>query len=157
MERRNTGLVICSLVMAAHALWVGHLLGSLYFIAAFPWGWVAVAAWRGRMQLAWDMALTFLTLLLLSLLAISLTAGGLAKLAASGSLAYFPGVVSWACLLVYIHHLRNDEEQETGDGWDDAAIASVARHFLDDIERGMGPGHGQNNQPREASKTGQAA
>lgn len=148
MDRRYLGLLFFSLAMVVHAMAVGRYLGSLYFIVAFAWGWVAVAALRGRLDLAWDMGLTIMALLLLSLGALSYAAAGMQDFVALGSLVYFPAIISWACLLVYIRHLRNHDAREAGGGWDDVGPANAAAQFLKSLERGRQAGRTvQDNHP----------
>lgn len=89
--------------MATHAVVVGGLLKSLFFLMAFFWGWVAVAALRNQLEAAQAMAVV-MTVLLLALAALSLREGAAADVAYY-TFALYPALVSWVCVFFLVRFL----------------------------------------------------
>lgn len=113
MQIRYPGVILTSLAMALHAALVGRYLESVFFIVAFCWAWVAVTALRDRLQSAQSMVLTMMGLLLCLVLPIAIARLSSTTLAAHLSLAIVPGIVSWACMFIYIRHVRQQDENDT--------------------------------------------
>lgn len=111
---RYPGVVLMSVAMALHAVAAGRYLESLFFLVAFCWAWVAVTALRGSLQSAQSMVLTMLGLLILIVLPVSALRLTHHSLVAHMSLAIVPGIVSWACMFLYIRH-ETLKEQNGGD------------------------------------------
>lgn len=92
--------------LGVHAFVVGNLLGSMFFVMVFFWGWVAVHALRGELDVAQAMVITMCLVLFA-------TAGLLIAYPqyfehelAYYSLALYPAMVSWTSVYFYIRHLR---------------------------------------------------
>lgn len=102
---RHWGLFWIAAAMALHALVVGGMLQSLFFLMAFFWGWVAVAALRDKLEAAQAMAVV-MTALLLAAAGLSLQQGGGGPAdVAYYTFALYPALVSWVCVFFYIRFL----------------------------------------------------
>jgi Ca2+/Na+ antiporter len=111
---RYLGLFLIAIGMAAHSLVVGRLLGSSFFMLAFFWGWVAAAAWRGRLESAQSMAIVMIVLLATAALAMAFLERNIARDFAYYTFALYPAVVSWVCALIYIRHLQRKDQRGLG-------------------------------------------
>lgn len=109
MHHRHWGLFGISALLAVHAFVTGHVLESSFFIVAYCWGWVAVCAAAGRLEDVKAMGLTMLGLLALSAAMLKFMPAGHHDLLPFFSLAFFPSVVTWACLLIYVRHVQHGE------------------------------------------------
>ena len=101
--------------MAVHAVVIGRYLGSVFFLTAFAWAWVGVAALRGDLASARTMVLTMIGVLLISsalMLWLGVRQDGLAAIF---SLAIVPGAVSWISVLFYIVYLSAGPEEDEGE------------------------------------------
>jgi len=110
-KSRYWGLFWIAAGMSMHALVVGKLLESSFFILAFFWGFVAIAAVRGALETAQSMAV--LMMALFGMLGIAAMFGG----GAPGNLAYttfalYPALVSWISIFFYIRYLRSRDGGE---------------------------------------------
>jgi hypothetical protein len=107
-------LLAFSLVMAAHALVVGRYLESTFFLAAFPWGWVALTALLDRLDMARAMGITMTGLLLLTsaILLLNITPFSQGDLVPLYSLGLFPSLIIWVCLPVFIRYLLSGHSSE---------------------------------------------
>ena len=112
MPIRYPGVIVVSAAMALHAAAVGRYLESVFFIIAFCWAWVAVTAYRDKLQSAQSMVLTMLVLLVLVVLPITLLRLDEGSLMAHLCLAIVPGIISWACMFIYIRHIRRQGEYD---------------------------------------------
>lgn len=112
MQIRYPGVIVVSAAMMLHAAAVGRYLESVFFIIAFCWAWVAVTAYRGKLQSAQSMVLTMLVMLVLIVLPLALLRLDKASLTAHLCLAIVPGIISWACMFVYIRHIIRQGEDE---------------------------------------------
>lgn len=124
MPIRYPGVILTSLAMALHAAIVGRYLESVFFIVAFCWAWVAVTAYRDRLQSAQSMVLTMMVLLLFVVLPLSALRLASASLAAYLSLAIMPGIISWACMFIYIRHVSQRDENEEDVGFSGAWLSA---------------------------------
>lgn len=98
-------IVAVALCMAVHAVVIGRYLGSVFFLTAFPWAWVGLAALRGDLMSARTMALTMIGVLTVSSVLLLSFGAQQSGLAATLSLAILPAAVSWVSVLFYIAHL----------------------------------------------------
>lgn len=116
MQIRYPGVIVVSAAMMLHAAAVGRYLESVFFIIAFCWAWVAVTAYRSKLQSAQSMVLTMLVMLVLIVLPLALLRLDKASLMAHLCLAIVPGIISWACMFVYIRHIiRRGEDDNHAD------------------------------------------
>lgn len=107
---RHWGLFWTAAAMALHAAVVGGLLQSLFFLMAFFWGWVAVAALKDKLEAAQAMAVVMIILLLaVAGLSLQKGAGGTADVAYY-TFALYPALVSWVCALFYIRFLITKDQ-----------------------------------------------
>jgi hypothetical protein len=109
MSIKYPGVILVSAAMAVHAAVVGRYLESVFFIIAFCWAWVGVTAFRDRLQSAQSMTLTMVALLVLIVLPVALLRLDAESLVAHLSLAIIPGIVSWACMFLYIRHVSEQD------------------------------------------------
>lgn len=115
VDRRSLLVVAVALCMAVHAVVIGRYLGSVFFLTAFAWAWVGLAALRGDLRAARTMVLTMIGMLLVSS-ALLLSFGGQQDgLVAVFSLAILPGAVSWVSVLFYIIYLAAGPEEDEAD------------------------------------------
>ncbi len=138
MPIRYPGVIVVSAAMAVHAAVVGRYLESVFFIIAFCWAWVGVTAFRDRLQSAQSMTLTMMAMLLLIVLPVALLRLDAENLVAHLSLAIVPGIVSWACMFLYVRHVSEqdlDDGQNTlasaGRDWDETMTAALAEFSPD--------------------------
>lgn len=110
MGIRYPGVVLMSAAMALHAAIAGRYLESVFFLIAFCWAWVAVTALRDRLQSAQSMVLTMLGLLVLIVLPVTVLRLSGQSLVAHMSLAVMPSIIAWACMLLYLRHVKLQEE-----------------------------------------------
>ena len=103
---RYWGLFWVAIGMAAHSLIVGRVLGSSFFMLVFFWGWVAAAAFRGKLESAFSLAIVRIAILLGAAAILALTPAGAANELAYYTFALYPALVSWACVLFYVRHLQ---------------------------------------------------
>lgn len=108
---------------------MGRILPSSFFIVAFCWMWVGVAAATDRLDMAKPMAVTMMVLLACVAVAIKMTPLGRGNLAPLFSLALLPSLVSWACVYVYIRHA------ERGDDTTSAPAAALPFRQAPDLAR----------------------
>lgn len=104
-ELRYWGLFWIAAGLAAHAFIVGRQLESAFFIMMFFWGFIAVSALRGSLEIAQAMAVVMIVVL--GVMAAAPVLGH----AAPPSLAYttfalYPALVSWISVFFYIRYLR---------------------------------------------------
>lgn len=104
VQRREWVLALTSAMLGLHAVVIGNMLRSTFFIVAFCWGWVAFCALFRRIAAAKAMAATMT----------ALVGGTVIILAASGrmtaplfALALGPSTVSWACAYLYAVHVEH--------------------------------------------------
>jgi len=111
-DRRYVLVVTVALCMAVHAVVIGRYLESVFFLTAFAWVWVGLAALRGDLMSARTMALTMIGVLTVSSV-LSLSFGSRQDgLVAVFSLAILPGAVIWVSVLFYMVHLAAGPEED---------------------------------------------
>lgn len=108
---RYWGLFWIAAGLSVHALVVGKLLGSTFFMMLFFWGFVAISALRGSLEAAQSMSIV-MTIMLAGVTIMTVMQG-------SGDLAYmtfalYPAVVSWVSVFFYIRFLRTRDGGELG-------------------------------------------
>jgi Ca2+/Na+ antiporter len=94
--------------MAVHSFIVGRFLGSSFFMLLFFWGWVAAAAYRGRLESARAMTITMVVLLVVVAAAMAFLRTEYEQLAYY-AFALYPAIVSWICVYFYIRHLMQKD------------------------------------------------
>jgi Ca2+/Na+ antiporter len=109
MNQRYWVLFWIALGMAAHSAIVGRLLGSSFFMLLFFWGWVAAAAFRGRLEAARSMAIVMIVILAGTSVALAFGPSGFRNELAYYTFALYPAVVSWICVYFYVRHLLSKE------------------------------------------------
>ena len=105
LSTRYWGLFWIAAGLSLHALLVGRLLESSFFLMLFFWGFVAFTALKGALDAAQAMSVVMLMLLGGVTLATHLgdtTAPSLAY----ATFALYPALVSWLCVFFYIRYLR---------------------------------------------------
>ena len=110
-ETRYWGLFWIATGLSVHAFVVGKQLESSFFMMLFFWGFVAISALRGSLEIAQSMAIVMIVLF------IGIAAATLFGHAARPSLAYmtfalYPAVVSWISVFFYIRYLRKRDGGE---------------------------------------------
>jgi Ca2+/Na+ antiporter len=105
MDRRYWVLFWIAMAMAVHSIVVGRLLGSSFFMLLFFWGWVAAAAYRGRLESARSMAITMVVLLAGVTVVLALRPAEFQNELAYYTFALYPALVSWICVYFYVRHL----------------------------------------------------
>ena len=110
-DRRYWGLFWIAVAMAAHSAVVGRFLESSFFMLLFFWGWVAAAAYRGRLESARSMAITMMLILAAVAVALALRPAGFQDGLAYYTFALYPALVSWACVYAYVRHLMQKDGQ----------------------------------------------
>jgi Ca2+/Na+ antiporter len=130
MDRRYWGLFWIAMAMAAHSVIVGRFLGSSFFMLLFFWGWVAAAAYRGKLESARAMAITMLVILVGVTVALAFRSSAFENELAFYAFALYPAVVSWFCVYFYVRHLmrRQDEGTHTSAAQGGRKLWSVLRH-----------------------------
>ena len=106
INQRYWGLFWISLGMAAHSLVVGKVLGSTFFMLVFFWGWVAAAAYRGRLDSARTMAITMVFILVSITIGLAIRPMDFSNELAYYTFALYPALVSWICVFFYVRHLQ---------------------------------------------------
>lgn len=96
--------------MAAHSFVVGRLLGSSFFMLLFFWGWVAFAAYQGRLDSARSMAITMTVILAAASACLVFVPNDFHNSLAYYTIALYPAFVSWVCVFFYIRYLQQREE-----------------------------------------------
>jgi hypothetical protein len=116
VRRRGLILFLFASVMAAHALVIGRYLESSFFLTAFSWGWVGFAALVQRLDAARTMGMTMIVILIALpvLLVLGDSPHGQWEFMPLYSLALFPSLVSWGCLLVLIRFIINHSDDVGG-------------------------------------------
>ena len=110
---RYWGLFWVATGLAVHAFVVGMQLESSFFIILFFWGFVAISAVRGSLEIAQSMAV--LMIILFSVIAAATLLGHAEKPSlAYTTFALYPALVSWVTVLLYIRYLRRRDEGELG-------------------------------------------
>ena len=105
VERHRWVLFWLAMVMALHAFIVGRVLESTFFIAAFTWGWVAIAALRSSLEAARSMIITMTFMFVIAIVAAAMTMDP-GHLRAYFSLALIPAAVANICFFFYIRFLE---------------------------------------------------
>ena len=108
---RYWGLFWIAAGLSVHAVLVGRLLGSSFFVMLFFWGFVAFSALRGTIEAAQSMAVV-MVLLLGALAAATLTGHTEAPSLAYTTFALYPALVSWISVYFYIRYLRHRDDGE---------------------------------------------
>lgn len=111
-DRRYLLVVAVALCMAVHAVVIGQYLGSVFFLTAFAWAWVGLAALRDDLMSARTMALTMIGVLMVSSFLLLSFGAQQDGLAAIFSLAILPSAVSWASVLFYIAYLTAGPDED---------------------------------------------
>lgn len=109
-SQRYWGLFGIALGMAAHSFVIGRLLGSSFFMLLFFWGWVAVAAYQGRLDSARSMAITMMVILAAATAGFLLMPNDFHNSLAYYTIALYPALVSWVCVFFYIRYLQQRED-----------------------------------------------
>lgn len=112
---RYWGLFWIAAVLSVHALVVGKLLGSSFFVMMFFWGWVAVHALRGTLEAAQTMVITVCVMLFGIVALIVAYPHYFEHELAYYSFALYPAMVSWASAYFYIRHLRAKQHASMAD------------------------------------------
>jgi Ca2+/Na+ antiporter len=110
MDRRYWVLFWIAMAMAVHSIVVGRLLGSSFFMLLFFWGWVAAAAYRGRLESARSMAITMVVLLAGVTVVLALRPAEFQNELAYYTFALYPALVSWICVYFYVRHLMQKDD-----------------------------------------------
>lgn len=143
--RRTWLLVVMSCLLAVHALVIGRLLPSCFFITAFCWAWVAVAAFLDRLEAARAMAATMIVIQLLASVVLKLTPFGWGGTTALYVLALLPSLVAWACIYIYIVHLESEDDvrvdaapsSDASEEWAGDQPAVLGRQFSTEVLEGF--------------------
>lgn len=109
-HRRYWVLFWIAVGMAAHSLLVGRLLGSTFFMLVFFWGWVAAAAYRGRLEAAQSMTIVMVVILVGAAVGMAVVPSDFHNELAYYTFAFYPSLVSWVCVFFYIRHLQQRRE-----------------------------------------------
>ncbi len=109
ISRRYWVLFWIAMGMAAHSFIVGRFLGSSFFMLLFFWGWVAAAAYRGKLESARAMAITMVVLLVSVAAVMALFRASFHNELAYYAFALYPAIVSWICVYFYVRHLMQAE------------------------------------------------
>jgi Ca2+/Na+ antiporter len=109
-DRRYWGLFWIAMAMAVHSVIVGRLLGSSFFMLLFFWGWVAAAAYRGKLESARAMAITMVVLLVGVTVVLALRPAEFQNELAYYTFALYPALVSWICVYFYVRHLMQRDD-----------------------------------------------
>lgn len=104
-KRRYWGLFWVSAGLAAHAAVVGGQLESNFFLMLFFWGFVAMAALRGSLEIAQSMTVVMI-LMLCALITAHVLRGDAPPSLAYATFALYPSLVSWVSVFFYIRFLR---------------------------------------------------
>ena len=110
--RRSLLVTTLAICMAVHAVVIGRYLESVFFLTAFPWAWVGLAALRGDLVSARTMVLTMIGVLSVSSALLLLVGTQQHGLTAFFSLARLPGAVTWISVLFYIAYLAAGPEED---------------------------------------------
>ena len=110
LERHRWVLFSLAAVMALHAFIVGRVLESTFFIAAFTWGWVAIATLRSSLEAAQSMIITMTFMIVIAIVAAAMTMDP-DHLRAYFSLALIPTAVANICFFFYIRFLEQHGRQ----------------------------------------------
>lgn len=108
VDRHRWVLFCLAMVMSFHAFVVGRVLESTFFIAAFTWGWVAIAALRGSLEAAQSMIITMTFMIVVAIVAAAMTMDP-GHLRAYFSLALIPAAVANVCFFFYIRFLEQHD------------------------------------------------
>ena len=128
MTRQRLGLFTIAVGMSLHALLMGRLLESFFGIAAFAWGFIAWASFRNRLDDAQAIAISMTAILFAAALAFGAASGDHASVVAHLSLALAPAAVGFACVVLYIAHIRRPRVDEPLTDWTSAvAMAAAAK------------------------------
>ena len=103
---RYWGLFWIAAGLSVHALLVGRLLESSFFLMLFFWGFVAFAALKGALEIAQSMAI-LMVVLWGSLAVATLFRGTTQHDLAYTAFALYPALVSWISVSLYIRYLRH--------------------------------------------------
>lgn len=106
MTRQHWVLIAISLAMCVHALWAGDFLRSPFALVAIAWLWIGGATVLDRLEAAHEMAIAMSVLLLAASIGLGIAGSREANILAHLSLALVPAVVAFACVAVYVPHLR---------------------------------------------------
>lgn len=102
---RYLGLFWIAAGLAMHAFIVGRQLESLFFMMTFFWGFVAISALRGTLEIAQSMAV--IMIIFLSVVIAAPVFGGMMRPSlAYTAFALYPAFVSWISVFLYIRYLR---------------------------------------------------
>lgn len=112
-NKRYWGLFWIAAGLSAHAAIVGGQLESNFFLMLFFWGFVAMMALRGSLELAQSMAVLMIMLLAVICGAALFGAAPRSDLAYT-TFALYPSLVSWISVLIYIRFLRRREAAAPG-------------------------------------------
>ena len=115
-NKRYWALFLLAAGLGIHALVVGQMLASMFFVMIFFWGWVAVCALRGELELAQAMVITMCILLFATVTMIIAYPHYFEHELAYYSLALYPAMVSWTSVYFYIRHLRTKAGAEEFSG-----------------------------------------
>lgn len=113
VRRRYWTLFWLAVCLGLHALVVGKLLGSIFFVMVFFWGWVAVHALRGQLDAAQAMVITMCVLLFGTAGLMIAYPQYFEHELAYYTFALYPAMVSWTCTYFYIRHLRAGARADT--------------------------------------------
>ena len=106
LSTRYWGLFWIAAGLSVHALLVGRLLESSFFVMLFFWGFVAFAALKGALEAAQTMSVVMI-LLLGGVTAATHLGGTPAPDLAYTTFALYPALVSWVSVFFYILYLRH--------------------------------------------------
>lgn len=110
MVNQRYWLLFCiAVAMAAHSAVVGRLLGSSFFMLLFFWGWVAAAAYKGKLDSARSMAITMVIILVAVAVALAIRPAERTNELAYYAFALYPALVSWICVYFYVRHLQQKD------------------------------------------------
>ena len=113
MVRKRYWVLFClAACLGLHALVVGKILGSTFFVMVFFWGWVAVYALRGQLDVAQAMVITMCVLLFATVGLVIAYPHYFQNEFGYYSLALYPAMVSWTSTYFYIRHLRSKARSE---------------------------------------------
>ena len=102
---RYWGLFWIAAGLSAHAFVVGRQLESSFFMMMFFWGFVAISALRGSLEIAQSMAVVMVAVLV-GMAAVPMLGGTAPPSLAYTTFALYPALVSWISVFFYIRYLR---------------------------------------------------
>ena len=108
---RYWGLFWVAAGLSVHAFVVGRHLESNYFMLLFFWGFVAISALRGSLEIAQSMTVV-MNIFFFGVAAVTFMGHGEPPSLAYLTFALYPALVSWISVFFYIRYLRKRDGGE---------------------------------------------